>query len=382
MTKHQGNYTSLVPDDDGTERKLSLLDDFLKARGINCRKNYELKYATYFKLGGRARYYINPQHVEMFAELLAALKRFSLPYRVIGATSNVVFLDEVDYGIIISTTNLNQLSVDGNYLIAGAGYPLQDLVRVAVIKGSGGFDGLEGIPGTVGGAIFMNAGAYGSCVSECLIRVKCVDEDGNVVNLSKEECQFQHRDSIFRRNGMTILEGVFVLNKGNRKQSYRKIEAIHIARHSYQEYVYPNLGSMITIPSDMYQQIFKHDPLYRVAYMLTKILLKNPAVKFASRRRPRNTVFNWLLKRYLARKLNTQPSYKMSAKSANILINDGTCSILELVDYMSQISSLVGREFRIENEVILKPALRVRSKFAEEYRNLKTLLDGMTIGGT
>jgi UDP-N-acetylmuramate dehydrogenase len=351
------------------------LSAFLREKGIWFRANYLLKYSTYFKTGGEARYYIAPQEVSHLSELINTLNRLEIPYRVIGLTSNILFLDEVDYGVIVTTSNLNNVVIDGDTMSVGAGYPLQDMVRVATINGAFGFDGLEGIPGTVGGGIFMNASAYGSCISDQLVSVDCIDSAGSVISLSKAECAFQYRDSIFRHNSMVVVGGRFTLQKADRQKSYDNIEAVHIARHSYQEYVYPNLGSMISYPGNIYEWIFRNDIGYRLIFKFLKLSLKNPVVKFIQRRRPRNSIFNSLLRRFLIKKLGTSSKeYSISAKSANILINDGTKDIIEQIYYLATISDMVGDQFRVENEIVLDPAEFLKSNFSESYFKLKEVI--------
>lgn len=356
---------------DGDSEKYDRLQDYLGRSGIWFRKNHHIKYGTYFKSGGFALFYITPASIEELSGLVKFLNEQAVAYRVIGLTSNIMFFDELDYGVIISMVNLCGLSLDGAVARVEAGYSLQDFVRVAILQGAGGFEGLEGIPGTVGGGVFMNAGAYGFSISGRLLKVECIDEAGERVVLAKDECGFSYRDSVFRRNGLIIVAAYFELVKGDAGKIYDTVEAVHIARHSYQEFVYPTLGSMISISSDIYRQIFRNDRWYRNLYFLAKLILKNPVMKFINRRRPRNDAFNRMLGTYISRKTGAPLRYAMSVKGANILVNDGRHTTNEKLDYMELIAGLVGPDFHVENELILDAVISVRQDFEQAHSTIR-----------
>lgn len=155
-------------------------------------------------------------------------------YSILGFTSNVFLLNQVRYGIIISTRNLNKVDVVDGFIHVESGYSLERLVRVALLNGAEGFEGLEGIPGSVGGAVLMNAGAYGYCISDNLKEVVCLNEDGKVASLIKEDCQFGFRTSLFKKRKLIVLKVIFRIRMGGNALISRRMERLHIARHSYQ----------------------------------------------------------------------------------------------------------------------------------------------------
>src|SRR5690606_4337201 len=142
-------------------------------------------------------------------------------WKCIGFTSNLFFFDELYYGVIISTKGMTNLIVNERCVTVECGYSLQDLVRVALVNGLGGLEGLEGVPGTVGGALFMNAGAYGFTISDCLAAVTVITPEGNICKLSKEDCGFKNRSSIFREQ-----EGYIILSAEDRKST--RLNSSHV----------------------------------------------------------------------------------------------------------------------------------------------------------
>ena len=231
-----------------------------------------------------------------------------------------------------------------------------------------GFEGLEGIPGSIGGGIFMNASAYGSCISDNIMYVDCIDAKGEFVRFLKSECEFKYRESIFKKGCFIIIGAMFRLIEGNQNSIASKIEKYHIARHSYQEFAYPTLGSMISIPSNIYQNVLRKDKFYTFIFFVLKFLLKNPIIKFFNRKRPHNIFFNKLLFRFFSKHL-IQLEYKPSVKSANILINDGTTSTFNRLIYMKQLHLMIDDNFHIENELMLDAVYE--SKLEISYQDIE-----------
>lgn len=325
---------------------------FLKEHSIPYKQDFHLKYELYFKRGGLAKLYILPSTLTQLVELIEFLRGNCVSYKIIGMSSNLLFLDELEYGAIISTKSLTGLSFQGDSFEVECGYSLQEFVRAALIHGRGGLEGLEGVPGSLGGALFMNAGAYGFSISDHVLSVRAILSDGKLVNLNKDECNFKFRSSVFKENpDYIILSATFDLPVVDRRDSAESIEVYHIARHSYQEFAYPNLGSMFSVKNDFYREL-QGSKAYTVLCVILKLIFKNPAAKFIARKRPENIVFNKLARRLLG----GVSGYVPSVKSMNILINDGCASTEDILEYMGAIRDLLPSETQLENEIVLSPA--------------------------
>ncbi|MFO3722733.1 UDP-N-acetylmuramate dehydrogenase [Pseudomonas sp. HLMP] len=329
------------------------LNDFLLGQAIPFKRDFCLKYETYFKRGGVAAFYISPSTVTQLQATLLFLRKNSLGWKLVGLSTNVLFLDDLDYGVIITVKNLTGIEVDGEVFKLECGYSLQDFVRVALINGKGGIEGLEGVPGTLGGGIFMNAGAYGYTISDHLVSVDVISPQGDMIVLTKDQCEFNNRSSFFKKHAdHIIVSAKFELPSVDHSVSAKKIETYHIARHSYQEFAYPNLGSMFSVRGDFYKEFLKGSAFFYFTCMALKLLLKNPLSKFIQRKRPHNKAFNRLAMYFLG---GGARAYTPSVKSMNILINDGTTTTEDVLCYMAMVRKHLDPATPIENEIIKFP---------------------------
>ncbi|BDT60635.1 hypothetical protein MasN3_41290 [Massilia varians] len=342
---------------------------FLDVNQIWYKEDFVIRHHTCFKSGGEIKLYICPKNIEGLKLAVVEIRRLGLDYKLIGFTSNIFFLDKVTYSVVISTENLNKVVEAADVIQVEAGYSLQELVRLAVQRQSVGYEGLEGIPGSVGGAIFMNAGAYGYDIADVLISVDCLDSEGQIQTFTKEQCDFAYRRSVFQNGMFIILRAKFKLKSGDPAVIAKNVEMYHIARHSYQEFVYPNLGSIYSVNRDFYREIFKRSLSYTIVCILLKFFFKNPASKFVARKRPNNSIFNRLAVKYLKFR-----DYKPSKKSLNILINDGQLANVKLIRYLTVLRQNLA-SIPIENEVILEPIYSIAPEYKDEYDEIVALVE-------
>jgi UDP-N-acetylmuramate dehydrogenase len=226
-----------------------------------------------------------------------------------------------------------------------------DLSRIALLKSCKGFEGLEGIPGTIGGGLFMNAGAYGSTISSNLISVKVIGKNGQVFQLNKNHCNFKKRHSVFKEDkSITVLSATFSLKNVDSLSKFisDKMEIYHIARHSYQEFVYPNLGSMLTLNSCIYREVLKRSLKRKISFFIFRTLFTNKIVKFIKRKRPSNKKLNDLFIKF------ESVEYPTSHKSINILVNDGEITDQRILNHLIKMANLSKKVGEIENEVVDK----------------------------
>ncbi|MBW6511779.1 MAG: FAD-binding protein [Desulfuromonadaceae bacterium] len=349
---------------------LNKLDNFkyyLDSEDIWYRPNYLLKYDTYFQMGGYVYVYVCPQNLITLKLVISYLIENKIEYKIIGGTSNIVFLDKINYSVVISTKNLKTIRVADSSVYVDCGYSLQDFVRVAVTHGSEGFEGLEGIPGTIGGALFMNAGAYGYTISDNLISVDCLNINGDYFVLEKKDGLFSYRTSIFKNEKIIILSACFNFKSGNKKEIEKKIEKFHIARHSYQEFVYPNLGSMFSCKGDFYYNLITHDKINIIKFYFLKLIFKNSIAKFINRKKPNNSIFNWFVSKHI--KIN---NYKPSNKSMNIMINNGS-DISTIIDYAILLRNRLNNKIYLENEFIVEPNIFIDKELLSVIEKIKLL---------
>lgn len=215
---------------------------------VPCSENVSLRKFSWFKTGGNATKIYFPTSVQQLADLVARLNREETSYKIIGETTNLLFLDDKRYGVLVSTTKLDSLEYypERREIIAETGYPLPNLSRFALGKRVRGFAGLEGIPGTIDGAVFMNASAFGCGIGDCLSKVEILDLDGSLRTMDVEELKLSHRDSIFKSgcHPGVITRAFFEAETGDEKAIYRFMEDCHARRHRSLKYMYPNLGSI------------------------------------------------------------------------------------------------------------------------------------------
>ncbi|MFJ2331025.1 UDP-N-acetylmuramate dehydrogenase [Pseudomonas helleri] len=353
---------------DITEDQIASTESFLYDNNIWFKKDYNIKYDTFFKTGGVVKIFITPRCAKELSKAVTYLYNSKIKYKIIGFTSNIILFDEIEYSILISTCNIKNISIGEGYVDVGCGYSLQDFVRVAIINGVVGYEGLEGIPGSIGGGVFMNAGAYGYEIATNIISIDYIEEDGKQKTISKEQCGFAYRKSFFKSSNNIITSVRFKFNRSvNNKNIVERVERYHIARHSYQEFSYPNLGSMFSVNKDFYRELIKNESKsFLMLYYILKILTKNPISKFINRKSPNSSALIWLISKKMK-----QSNYSPSKKGMNILINSGQLSTKESFDYIVEIKNKLGDEFHIENESILGPVYKIRPEFVPLFQSIK-----------
>ncbi|HBT39552.1 MAG: UDP-N-acetylenolpyruvoylglucosamine reductase [Thermotoga sp. 50_1627] len=211
-----------------------------------CRQFFDepLSLHTSFRIGGPARLFLVPESVE---QLLCALKSFP-GARLLGKGTNVLAPDEgVD--VVISTLGLNKFRFDENLVMSEAGVLLSKLCVESAERGLSGLELLYGIPGTIGGAIFMNAGAYGAQMADVVEWVECFDGE-RVRVLQRNQLEFSYRDSVFKKRKWLVLRACLRLTKSDPEAVRSKMEEIMKRRLETQPLDVPSAGSFFKRPRD------------------------------------------------------------------------------------------------------------------------------------
>lgn len=213
---------------------------------------------TSWKIGGPARYFFSPRHPAEAANAYAFAHREKIPLLVLGKGSNLLISDSGWPGLVLAlSTHLQQIALhkreDGTFhLRAQAGALLTAVTTLAARAGARGIEKLAGIPGSIGGAVIMNAGAYGSEIGETLQEVVAVDHTGSLRSFSKEEMELGYRKSRFQTGEYLLLEVILELNEGDAHLLPLEIAELLKKRKSTQPLEYPSGGSLFKRPAGDY----------------------------------------------------------------------------------------------------------------------------------
>lgn len=210
--------------------------------------NADIKDFCTYKLSGKIKKVVYPEDEQ---ELWNIIKE-SEKYQVIGNGSNLIFTHDYD-GVIIKLDKFDNLDIDGEFVTVSAGYSLPKLSLVLASKGLTGFEFASGIPGTIGGAMYMNAGAYGSAMSDVVVSAQVLDtETGKVKKLMVNELLFGYRKSIFSDRRFICLSATMKLCAGNKDEILSLIKSRRDKRMEMQPLEYPSAGSVFRNPDGDY----------------------------------------------------------------------------------------------------------------------------------
>ena len=204
---------------------------------------------TTFRIGGPADCFLIPKTYEQIREILHICKKEELPYFILGNGSNLLVSDKGYRGVIIQTfRNLAEVSVQGTKIRAGAGALLSAIAAAARNASLAGFEFAGGIPGTLGGAVVMNAGAYGGEMKDVLEEVTVMTGEGEVLILKASELEMGYRTSIVKRAGYLVLEAVIDLKEGDQEEIRERMKKLTEQRTAKQPLEYPSAGSTFKRP--------------------------------------------------------------------------------------------------------------------------------------
>lgn len=211
--------------------------------------NTDMRLLSSMKTGGVAKRLFLPENIEELSEIIKKLNKNQEKFVVLGNISNVLLPDEeMDFPIIV-TTRMNKIEMMGDdRVFAMCGAPLTSLSMNMCKRGLSGIEFAYGIPGSVGGAVYMNAGAYGGEISHVLDSVTALDKNGESIILSNEECEFSYRHSAFSENGLVIAGATFKFEKENFETCVATAKEFMKSRADKQPLEYPSCGSAFKRP--------------------------------------------------------------------------------------------------------------------------------------
>lgn len=277
--------------------------------------NEDMKKHTTFKIGGPAECFIKIKTKEELKEILNIAKENKIPVTILGNGSNILVLDGGIEGITL-TIQIEYIDIkqDGEKykIYVGGGYKLSKLAQICLKNEISGFEEVSGIPGTIGGAVSMNAGAHGKEMKDIVEKIKCVDINGNEKEFLNEEANFEYRKSIFKGNSYIVTEVVLNLEKGKYDEIKAKMDEYSQYRKTKQPIEYPSAGST-----------FKRGKDYITAKLIDDAGLKGYSIGDAV----------------------------VSTKHSGFVINKGNASAKDVLDLVKYIKDTIEEKFNKQIEL-------------------------------
>ncbi len=216
-------------------------------------KNVSLKKYTTFKVGGKADLIVTPKNIDKLKILIKLLKENNINFKILGNGSNLVFSDKPYKDVLIKLSELNKCEINDTIIKAGAGASLISVARKVSKEGLTGMEFATGIPGTIGGAVYMNAGAYKSDMGYIVSEIEVLTKELEVITMYNSDLNFKYRSSFLQQNpGHICLEATIVLRKGNKNTIKALIEERKQKRLMTQPLEFPSAGSVFRNPEGDY----------------------------------------------------------------------------------------------------------------------------------
>lgn len=213
-----------------------------------CFTQEEMKRHTTFRVGGPAEYYVRPKRSQI-QSVLSLCRQHGIPWMVIGNGSNLLAGDKGIQGMVMEVGRMaDQVTVTGNTVIAEAGALLSSVARQAAEEELAGMEFAAGIPGSIGGAVVMNAGAYGGEMKHILKKVTVLTEEGREKDLALEELELGYRHSCIAKEHYVVLQAELCLTKGRKEEILMRMEELREKRCGKQPLEYPSAGSTFKRP--------------------------------------------------------------------------------------------------------------------------------------
>jgi len=295
------------------------------------RKNVFLKDYTTFKIGGKAKYFFVAKNRKEIIKAIKTAKKLKIPFFILGGGSNILVSDQGFNGIVIKC-QMSNVKCQNRKIYAEAGVPLSLLVNVAIDNNLTGLEWAAGIPGTIGGAIRGNAGAFGNSIADIIEEVEVFDiNDLKIKKIKKDDCKFSYRNSIFKKNkNLIILSAKIKLKKGNKIQIRKIVKERIKYRKSKHPLKFPSAGSVFKnvdlkkIPKkrrDNFSKVIKKDPFMVIpaAYLISEAGLKGLKVGQA----------------------------KISEEQPNFILNLGRAKAKDVIKLIGLIKKRVKNKFKI-----------------------------------
>ena len=278
--------------------------------------NEPLSNYTFTKTGGNGDLVITPKTYQEVQNVYKYSLKHNIPITILGNGSNLIVKDGGIRGIVLILTEMNNIYLLDKKIKAQSGASIIEVSGFALKSSLTGLEFACGIPGSIGGALYMNAGAYGGVVSDVLQEALVLDSNGDFLTLSKDEMELDYRKSSIAQNGYLVLEATFGLTPGNFNEIKTKMEELTFQRESKQPLEYPSCGS-----------VFKRPPGYFAGKLIQDSGLQGKQIGGA----------------------------QVSTKHAGFIVNVGSASASDYLELISHIQKTVKTKFGVdlEPEVII-----------------------------
>ena len=208
-----------------------------------------MKQHTTFRVGGNADYFVIPQSAEEVKNIVALCEEADMPYYILGNGSNLLVGDKGYRGVIIQIyKEMNHIRIEDDKVFAQAGALLSRVGTATLEAELTGFEFAAGIPGTVGGAVVMNAGAYGGEMKDIIASATVLTQDGDIITINKEDLELGYRTSVIAKKGYVVLEAEYQLQKGDKEAIRARMDELKVQRVTKQPLEYPSAGSTFKRP--------------------------------------------------------------------------------------------------------------------------------------
>ncbi|MFC5559398.1 UDP-N-acetylmuramate dehydrogenase [Ureibacillus thermophilus] len=281
----------------------------------NIKINESLKKYTMTKIGGNADILVMPETEEEVEGIVKYTHNNKIPLLILGNGSNMIVRDGGVRGIVMNLSKLNEIRIEGTEVYAQSGALIMDVSKKAAEASLTGFEFACGIPGSVGGAMAMNAGAYGGEINDVIVHSTVLTREGERLVLSKEELELGYRKSIIADKNYIVLSSLFRLEKGNKEEIDAKIADLTFKRQSKQPLEYPSAGS-----------VFKRPPGYFAGKLIQDSGLQGKGVGGA----------------------------EVSTKHAGFIINKGNATATDYIETIKMVQKVVKEKFGVELELEVK----------------------------
>ncbi|MBE7035426.1 MAG: UDP-N-acetylmuramate dehydrogenase [Ruminococcaceae bacterium] len=216
-------------------------------------QNVPMKAYTSFQVGGPADLFLQPKSIEALIHCRVVLQKHGLPYIIMGAGSNLIIADSGIRGAVIRLgKSFSRIKREENALIAEAGVSLARLANEALSCGLGGLEFASGIPGSLGGAVYMNAGAYGGEMKDVVIKTEYIDVDGNLYSIEGDAHEFGYRRSVFMKEDGLIVRSTLLLTPKKQEDIRALMQDFNNRRREKQPLTYPSAGSFFKRPEGFF----------------------------------------------------------------------------------------------------------------------------------